>query len=102
MCFSQIFIMSFYVFYKNIEKENTKLENKNVFQDNSIEEMRKLSEDVKLEEDILELIEKKPELIDTLSFERLIELNDLYDKKIEETEKEVAKLEQKMKELESA
>lgn len=57
-----------------------------------LEKMKVLSNEIKLKEDIISLIEKNPALLDTLSIERLEELEKMYDAIIEKNEMKIKKL----------
>lgn len=59
---------------------------------NELEKMKVLSNEIKLKEDIISLIEKNPALLDTLSIERLEELEKMYDMIIEKNEMKIKKL----------
>lgn len=56
------------------------------------EQMRHESKKVKLENDILAIIDNNPELINTLSFERLEVVSKMYDKIIEDNNRKINKL----------
>ena len=66
---------------------------------NNIDEFAKMKEEsrkVKLKEEIIEMIDKNPKLIDTLSATKLKELNNMYDKIIEENERIIKGLQRKI------
>lgn len=66
---------------------------------NNIDEFAKMkaeSRKVKLKEEIIEMIDKNPKLIDTLSATKLKELNNMYDKIIEENERIIKGLQRKI------
>ena len=76
--------------------ENRQLKNKIVDQDFETDvKLRNMQNQVKKYEkyikkvpkEILDEIERNPELIDKLSYERLVKLNQLYDEKITELER---------------
>lgn len=54
--------------------------------------MKVSSNKVMIKEEILTLIEKNPELIDTLSIEKLKELDSMYDEIIEKNDRKIRKL----------
>lgn len=60
--------------------------------ENEFNKMKEISNKSKLKEEILDIIEKKPELIETLSVERLRELDRMYDEIILENDRKINKL----------
>ncbi len=56
------------------------------------DKMKVASNKVKIKEDILTLIERYPELIDSLSIDKLKELDSMYDEIIEENDRKIKKL----------
>ena len=56
------------------------------------EKMKAASNKIKIKEDILTLIEKKPQLIETLSIDRLAELEEMYDEIIEKNDRRIKQL----------
>lgn len=60
--------------------------------ENSIESMKELSNKAKLKEDIMEIVEKNPELLRKLSIEKLEELDKMYDKVIAENDMKIKQL----------
>ena len=86
---------------KSFEKEKVepivKEEKKEVpIKENSIEKMKKESKKAHLEDDILNMIEKNPELIDNLTIPQLEKLNEMYDKVIDENDREIQSLRSKL------
>jgi len=86
---------------KNIQKEEInpieKEEKKEVhIEENSIEKMKKASKRVDLEEDIIKIVEKNPDLIDNLTILQLEKLNEMYDKIIEENDRKIQRLKSKL------
>ena len=86
---------------KNIQKEEinpiVKEEKKEIhIKENSIEKMKQESNRVHLEEDILKIVEKNPELIENLTISQLEKLNDMYDKTIEENDRKIQRLKSKL------
>ena len=81
---------------KNIEEnKEVQKENNDKIMDNSINEIKKMKEESKkaqLKEDILEMTKNNPKLIETLSTAQLKELNNMYDKVIEENNRKIDKL----------
>jgi len=75
---------------KEIIKEE-KMEHKN--EENYFLKMKEESKKIELKEDIISILNNKPELINTLSIERLKELNNMYDEMIRDLEREIKKLE---------
>ncbi|MBQ2890932.1 MAG: hypothetical protein IJE44_04740 [Clostridia bacterium] len=88
--FANIFKKNNAIIEKKVDskKENVELKSK----ENEFEKMKKSSNKVEIKEDILSLIEKKPDLIDTLPLERLKELDNMYDEIIEENERKIKNL----------
>lgn len=74
---------------KKIAKNN--LDEKNIF-----EQMSLASKKEKTKQEILDLIDSKPEFIHTLPYSKLKELISLYDKDIEERELRIKKLKRKL------
>ena len=72
-----------------IIKEN-KTEINNV--ESEFERMKQISNKAKIEEDIFALIEKHPELIETLSIDKLKVLSDICNKIIEENDRKIKQL----------
>lgn len=64
---------------------------------NPIENMKTESQKTAIKEDILSLIDKKPDILKTLSLEKLKEIDKLYDEKIEKNVKEIEYLSIKLK-----
>lgn len=85
------------------ETIDTKTEVKEVIREkapNGIEEMKKQGRKTLLKEEIFEIIDKKPELIKTLSDEHLDELNKMYDDVIEENDRKIRELERTLADIE--
>lgn len=62
---------------------------------NDIEKMKEESKKAQLKEDILEMTKNNPKLIETLTTTQLKELNNMYDKMIEENNRKIEKLKNK-------
>lgn len=84
-------------------KKNVK-ENKDIIKEsndkiveniNDIEKMKEESKKAQLKEDILEMTKNNPKLIETLTTTQLKELNNMYDKMIEENNRKIEKLKKK-------
>jgi len=58
--------------------------------------MKKASKRVDLEEDIIKIVEKNPDLIDNLTILQLEKLNEMYDKIIEENDRKIQRLKSKL------
>jgi len=63
-----------------------------VHKEDEFEKMRVASNKVKIKDDILSMIEKNPELIETLSIDKLIELDHMYDQIIEANDRKIKRL----------
>lgn len=57
-----------------------------------INSLQKESKDYINKQSILDAIDKNPELIDTLSYERLVQLNIIYEEKINELKRKISEL----------
>ena len=68
------------LFFKEIKKEDEDLHE-------TIDSLQKDTQNHLYKNEILDEIERNPELIDKLSYERLVKLNQLYDEKITELER---------------
>lgn len=85
-------------FFSNFFKKKSieeKKESRDKVDGNSINEIEKMKEESKkaqLKEDILEMTKNNPKLIETLSTAQLKELNNMYDKVIEENNRKIDKL----------
>ena len=92
--FSNIFRKNYAVVKEKNEiiKEN-KTEIVNI--ESEFEKMKSASNKAKIEEDIFTLIEKHPELIETLSIDKLKVLSDICNKIIEENDRQIKKLNRK-------
>ena len=60
--------------------------------ENEFDKMKLSSSKVKVKDDILTLIDNNPELINTLSIDKLKELDSMYDEIIEENDRKIKKL----------
>lgn len=76
---------------KENESQNTNVKEENTVK-NSIDIMREQNVKNREKEDLLLQIEKNPDLINDWPVEKLKKLEAIYDKKIEEYDKEIAKL----------
>lgn len=65
-----------------------------------IEKMKIQGKRVRLKEEIIEIVDKNPELIKSLSDENLDELNKMYDEIIEENDRKIKDLERTLKSME--
>jgi len=65
-----------------------------------IDKMRMQGKKARLKEEIIEIIDEKPELISSLSDENLDELNKMYDEIIEENDRKIKDLERTLKSME--
>ena len=65
-----------------------------------IEKMRMQGKKARLKEEIIEIVDKNPELIRSLSDENLDELNKMYDEIIEENDRKIKDLERTLKSME--
>lgn len=89
-------------FFSNVLKNNsTATEQVKVIKENEIEintnesefdKIKLASNRVKIKEDILILVEKNPKLIETLSIDKLKELNKMYDEIIERNDRKIKRL----------
>ena len=61
-------------------------------EENYFEKMKKESKKENIKQEILDMIDKKPELIRTLTTAQLRELNNIYDKLLEESERKIKQL----------
>ena len=82
---------------QNVEKKEDTVTNDN----NEITEMRKASQNVKLKDDILKLVEKNPDIIDSLSQENLERLDKLCDDEMSKLDKELDELKLKYQKLQA-
>lgn len=57
--------------------------------DNSFKSLQKDTKDYQNKKELLDMISKNPSLIDSLSYERLVQLNAIYDEKIAELKLEL-------------
>ena len=73
--------------------QNTVTNKENIF-----EKMRKATKQVEIKEDILAIIDKKPQVINTLSLKNLKALDKMYDDIIEKNDLEIRRL-KRMKKL---
>ena len=69
---------------------------KEVSEINFFEQMRVFSKKEKIKKEILDVIDKQPELIENLSAEKLKQLISLYDKDIEEKERKIERLKREL------
>ena len=93
------------ILFTNVFRNNKVTAEDKTVQDNGVEiksvefefpKTKTLSNKARVKKDILGLIEKDPELINTLSLERLRELNSMYDEIIEENNRKINKLKRKI------
>ena len=75
--------------YNRIEKQT---EEKNEFENSLQKEIR----DHNNKESIIEMVEKNPEIMETLPLERLVQLDKMYDEKIIEARSELEGLKRKL------
>lgn len=68
-----------------VEGQETKVSEQKI--NNFMESLQKDTQNYLYKNEILDEIERNPELIDKLSYERLVKLNQLYDEKITELER---------------
>lgn len=95
-------------FKKLFYKENNSIgqnaevkKDKEINQSNTILEMRKESQNLRLKDDILEIVEKNPDIIDSLSKENLERLDKLCDDEIIKLDKELEELKLKYQKLQA-
>jgi len=60
------------------------------------DKMKKASKKAKIKEDILMLIEGNPQLLDTLSIDKLKELDQMYDEVIEKNDRKIKQLQREL------
>jgi len=87
------------IFGKNIVKPQgviQRTEDKKCSKKDDFYDMKLLSDKAKIKEDILNIIESKPEIIEKLSTERLRELKKMYEVIIEENDRIIKKLKRKV------
>ena len=96
----RFFAKIFFKENKNIEGNNEKIVEQDEInitpQVDIFKEWHKEKNETKIKEDILHMIDKKPELIDKLSVKQLKALNEMYYKVIEENNKIIKDLESKL------
>lgn len=83
---------------RNVEEINPKIEEKKQTKDN-VDVFRKMHNESSIENlkiDIIEMIDKKPDLIKTMTIPQLKALNNMYDKIIEENARIIRGLERKI------
>jgi hypothetical protein len=90
MFFSNIFNKKTIINETSEEVKHNKVEINS--KENEFDKMKTSSNKVKIKEDILTLIDNNPELINTLSIEKLEELDSMYDEIIEENDRKINKL----------
>jgi len=93
-------------FFANIFRKNNKVLEQNEIKkeqktelnktENKFQDMKKLSKKAELKKEILDMIEKQPDLIESLSIEKLKELNCMYDAIIEENERKIKKIKREL------
>lgn len=96
------FLSKIKMFFSSIFKKNTSVnepieeikENKVEIssKENEFDKMKVASSKVKIKDDILTLIDTNPELINTLSIDKLKELDSMYDEIIAENDRKINKL----------
>ena len=92
------------LFYKKAAQLEQNIEVKketNVNQDNDITNMRKASQNIRLKDDILSIVEKNPDIIDNLSEENLVRLDKLCDEEMSKLDKELDDLKLKYQKLQT-
>lgn len=96
------FFSKFKKFFINIFNKNSSVIESNevikevtpqvVTKENEFSKMKMASNKVKLKEDILTMIEKNPQLLETLSIDKLKELDRMYDEIIEKNDRKIKQL----------
>ena len=78
---------------EQIEKEEKieEVKKDEMSQKDIFSQMKEESKKINLKEDIFNMVNNNPELLDTLTLEQLEEINKMYDQKIEEKEKKINK-----------
>ncbi len=71
--------------------QNTVTNKENIF-----EKMRKATKQIEIKEDILAIVDKNPQLINTLSLKNLKALNKMYDDVIEKNNLEISRLKKRV------
>ncbi len=71
--------------------QNTVTNKENIF-----EKMRKATKQIEIKEDILAIVDKNPQLINTLSLKNLKALNKMYDDVIEKNNLEISRLKRRV------
>lgn len=74
----------------NIDIKENKIETN--IQESEIENMKKISNKEKAKDEIVDLIEKNPEVLKTLSLEQLKKIDSIYDEIIKENDRKINKL----------
>jgi hypothetical protein len=64
--------------------------------DHIFEKMRKATKQIEIKEDILAIVDKNPQLINTLSLKNLKALNKMYDDVIEKNNLEISRLKRRV------
>jgi len=95
-------------FFKILKKqeidsnENLVEQEKNIVsKDNDIETMKHYSTNAKLKNDIVELLMKKPDIIDTFPEEKLDELEKICSEKVKENDRVIKRLKNKCERLDA-